>query len=194
MLNEKKIKLQITDTAGAETYNSITMTCCRRANGIILMYDIANRNTFESLEYLFTSIKEENPNISVILVGNMCDLEDKRKVSLQEGEEFAKTIGVKFIEISGKKNINVDKAFNLLIEEMIENDIQNNINKKIGKAEKEIKHKNEKIKTKKKGIQHELNNKNKIIEKKDIQDNILQKREIFLNNKGNNCLFKYESF
>ena len=186
--------MQITDTPGAEKYNSITMTCCRRANGIILMYNIADRNTFESLEYLFTSIKEENLNISVILVGNMCDLEDERQVPSQEEEEFAEFIGAKFIEISGKKNINVDKAFNILIEEMIEKQIQNNKDKKIDKAEKEIKHKNEKVKTKKKEIQDDLNNKNKIIDKKDIQDNILQKREIFLNNKGNNCLFKYESF
>ena len=60
-----------------------------------------------------------NDNAKILLVGNKCDLENKREVSFQEGEEFANNNEMEFIETSAKTGKNVDKAFNSLLEGII---------------------------------------------------------------------------
>lgn len=94
------------------------------------MYDITYRESLNKLNSVLKNIHEKaNKNISIILIGNMCDLEYRREVSLEEGKEFAEKNNLKFIEISCKENINVEKAFNILIEEMIQKANQDDNNK-----------------------------------------------------------------
>ena len=91
-------------------------------NGILVVYDITNRQSFDDINFWLNEIKEKaNKNTVLLLVGNKCDLEDERKVSFQEGKDFADNNGIKFIETSAKTNQNVDEAFEILIDEVIKN-------------------------------------------------------------------------
>ena len=125
----KKLKVKIWDTAGDERYKNITSSYCRGANGILLLYNITNRESFDSLNSWLTEIKKNaNQNLSLILVGTNCDLENERKVTYQEGKDFATKNGIKFIEVSAKNNINVKEAFDILLEDIL-NTLSNEKNK-----------------------------------------------------------------
>ena len=103
-------------------------------NGILVVYDITNRQSFDDINFWLNEIKEKaNKNTIILLVGNKCDLEDERKVSFQEGKDFADNNGIKFIETSAKTNQNVDEAFEILIDKVIKNnkDILKKIDKNI---------------------------------------------------------------
>ena len=119
-INGKLVKLQIWDTAGHERFKNITSSYYRGANGILLLYNITDRETFENLGPWLIEIEKNAPrNICKILVGTNCDLEEKRKVTTQEGKDFATSNGLKFIEVSAKNNINVKKSFEILVEDII---------------------------------------------------------------------------
>ena len=122
----KKVKLQIWDTAGQERFKNITASYYRGGNGVLLIYDITDRESFESLNFWLIEIeKNANKNVKILLMGNNCDLEDKRKVSYQEGKDFAIKNNMLFLEASAKDNINIKEAFELLIEEIINSTINN---------------------------------------------------------------------
>ena len=110
-------------------------------NGIVVVYDITNRQSFDDINFWLNEIKEKaNKNTVLLLVGNKCDLEDERKVSFQEGKDFADNNGIKFIETSAKTNQNVDEAFEILIDEVIKNnkDILKKINNNIVLTKKNV--------------------------------------------------------
>ena len=122
----KKVKLQIWDTAGQERFKNITASYYRGGNGVLLIYDITDRESFESLNFWLIEIeKNANKNVKILLMGNNCDLEDKRKVSYQEGKDFAIKNNMLFLEASAKDNINIKEAFELLIEKIINSTINN---------------------------------------------------------------------
>ena len=128
----KKLKVKIWDTAGDECFKNIVSTYYKGANGILLLYNITNRESFDNLNSWLTEIKKNaNQNLSLILVGTNCDLENERKVTYQEGKDFAKKNGIKFIEVSAKNNINVKEAFDILLEDILNTlSKENNKNKK----------------------------------------------------------------
>ena len=127
----KKLKLQIWDTAGEERFKSITSSYYRGANGILLLYNITDRESFENLNsWLIDIAKNAKKDICKILVGTNCDLENERKVTYQEGKDFATSNGMKFIEVSAKNNINVKEAFDILLEDIL-NNISNEKKKKV---------------------------------------------------------------
>ena len=79
----KQIKLQIWDTAGQESFRSITRSYYRGAAGALLVYDIARRETFEHLaSWLEDARQHANPNMTIMLVGNKADLNQRRAVSV----------------------------------------------------------------------------------------------------------------
>jgi len=111
-IDGKQVKLQIWDTAGQEKFRSITRSYYRGTSGALLAYDITRRETFDHLvEWLEDCRKYSNPNIVIMLIGNKSDLEEKRAVSKEEGERFAKEHGLYFLETSAKTDSNVDEAF-----------------------------------------------------------------------------------
>ena len=120
--NNLNITLKIYDTAGQERYRSIVQNYYKGADGIILMYDITNKSSFESIEQWINNIKESSnyENIGLVVVGNKCDLENNRVVKKEEKELLEKEIEMKIIEASAKLDINVKESFNLLIDKMIE--------------------------------------------------------------------------
>nr|CAB3265351.1 ras-related protein Rab-10-like [Phallusia mammillata] len=111
-LNGKKIKLQIWDTAGQERFHTITTSYYRGANGIMLVYDITNAKSFENISKWLRNIEEHaSEDVEKMLLGNKCDMEDKRMISKERGEQIAKEHGIKFYETSAKNNINIETAF-----------------------------------------------------------------------------------
>lgn len=107
----KQIKLQIWDTAGQESFRSITRSYYRGATGALLVYDISRRDTFNHLaRWLEEARQHANPKMVIMLIGNKSDLE-KREVSFEEGEQFANENGLIFLETSAKTASNVEEAF-----------------------------------------------------------------------------------
>ncbi|CAO3690064.1 hypothetical protein G6F70_003411 [Rhizopus microsporus] len=110
----KQIKLQIWDTAGQESFRSITQSYYRGAAGALIVYDISRRETFEHVSSWLADVrKHANPHTTIVLVGNKCDLENRaRQVTREEGERFAKDNGIPlFIETSAKSAENVEEVF-----------------------------------------------------------------------------------
>jgi len=109
------VKLQLWDTAGQERFRTITVSYFRGAQGILIVYDVSNRNSFERVQAWIEQI-EQHADLSVnkILVGNKCDLEDKRQVTVEEGQALADQRGLLFFETSPKLNVNVTDAFEAL--------------------------------------------------------------------------------
>jgi Ras-related protein Rab-10 len=111
-LGGKRIKLQIWDTAGQERFHTITTSYYRGAMGIMLVYDITSAKTFDNITKWLRNIDEHaNEDVEKMILGNKCDMADKRQVSRQKGEEIARQHSVPFLETSAKSNINVEKAF-----------------------------------------------------------------------------------
>lgn len=85
----------------------------------MFVYDITKKDTFESVERRIENVSENTENdVARVLVGNMCDLSDKRDVPKERGERLAAEYGIKFIETSAKTGENIDQAFFMLAREI----------------------------------------------------------------------------
>ena len=112
----KTVGLRIFDTAGQERFKAISFNFIKNADGIILIYDISNKETFQSVRGWIESIHNlASETLSIILVGNKCDLEQKRQVTKLEGEEKAKEYNIPFFETSCKDGINIFETFEKII-------------------------------------------------------------------------------
>ncbi|KAF2761044.1 rab GTPase [Pseudovirgaria hyperparasitica] len=136
-LDGKRVKLQIWDTAGQERFRTITTAYYRGAMGILLVYDVTDERSFNTCvltaahsPYMFSSKRmradvdlkdirtwfsnveqHASEGVNKILIGNKCDWEEKRVISTEQGQALADELGIPFLEVSAKSNINVDKAF-----------------------------------------------------------------------------------
>ncbi|KAJ8925390.1 hypothetical protein NQ315_009222 [Exocentrus adspersus] len=100
------------DTAGQERFRTITTAYYRGAMGIMLVYDITNEKSFENIKNWIRNIEENaSADVEKMLLGNKCELEEKRQVSKERGEQLAIEYGIKFIETSAKASIRVEEAF-----------------------------------------------------------------------------------
>ena len=109
--SKKTAKINIWDTAGQERYMSISKSIYQKVDGVMLVYDITNRETFTNTENWIKEIKEFNHTMPIMLVGNKADLNDERIVEYEEGKKYADDNKMKFIEVSALNGDNVDKAF-----------------------------------------------------------------------------------
>uniref|UniRef100_A0A7M4FJR7 RAB42, member RAS oncogene family n=1 Tax=Crocodylus porosus TaxID=8502 RepID=A0A7M4FJR7_CROPO len=111
-----RVKLQFWDTAGQERFRSVTRSYYRNSAGGVLMFDLTNRASFESIrEWHREATETVKPfHIVFVLVGHKCDLIAERKVGRKEGEKLASSLGAKYIETSAKNSSNVDAAFQVL--------------------------------------------------------------------------------
>ena len=117
--NDKKVKVQIWDTAGQERYRSITNAYYKGAKGCLLVYDITNKSSFESLDRWLDELKNNgDDDVSIMLVGNKNDLDSDRAISLEEGKKFAEFRKMAFIETSALNGDNIEKAFSELISDV----------------------------------------------------------------------------
>ena len=116
------VKVQIWDTAGQERYRSVTSSYYKGSKGVLIVYDISNYNSFESVDRWINEFRmKSDENSAIVLVGNKNDNEELRKVTIEEGEEKAKKYNLGFFETSAKEGKNVDEAFKCLFEKVVEN-------------------------------------------------------------------------
>lgn len=117
--NGKRIKISIWDTAGQERFRTLTSSYYRGAHGVIFVYDVGRKETFENLNQWLEEVESystgDSKNIVKLLVANKVDM-DLRQVSKSDGESFAKQHGMLFIEASAKTKAGIQQVFNEVVQ------------------------------------------------------------------------------
>jgi GTPase KRas protein len=112
-IDDIQCQLEILDTAGQDDYQTMLDTWVNSADGFILVYSIDNKESFESTKTRYDRIikLKEGQKVSIVVVGNKCDLADKRKVSREEVDSYCKSHHINFLEASALNTINVKETF-----------------------------------------------------------------------------------
>jgi Ras-related protein Rab-1A len=111
-LDGKTIKLQIWDTAGQERFRTITSSYYRGAHGIIIVYDVTDHESFTNVKTWLSEIERyASDTVNKLLVGNKCDLTNKKVVDYETAKDFADKVEMPFLETSAKLATNVESAF-----------------------------------------------------------------------------------
>lgn len=127
---DRIVKLEIWDTAGQERFHSLTHLYYKNASAAIVVFDITNKASFDRAQKWVKEILDKaNPGILICICGNKNDLEDKREVVKEEGENYASEIGTFYCEVSAKTNSNIEELFNKIVDKL----------PKFNKSEKHIK-------------------------------------------------------
>ena len=133
----KEIKLSIWDTAGQERFKATSFKTLRAAHGVIVVFDVSNRETFEHVDQWLNTIKEELSDPNLIIFGNKVDIED-RKVTAQEAENYAKKQNLKYFETSAKLSKGIKEGFKYIVNDTYKKvEGKENKNIKIDKDEDE---------------------------------------------------------
>ena len=112
-LGETKIKINYIDTAGQEKFKAIAENYLKGADGVILVFDLTNRETLKLIDYWAECFKKNNrDNIGLILFGNKTDLEEDRDISYEEGKKLGDKLGCKYYEGSAKTGENIELVMN----------------------------------------------------------------------------------
>ncbi len=113
------IKLQLWDTAGQERFRTITQSYYKGTCGVIVVFDLTNKESFKSIENWFKEIDDFcEPDVSIILIGNKCDLKELRVVTDEEIENIIKHYNVKYFETSALELDSTSIAFNILAQDI----------------------------------------------------------------------------
>ena len=111
-IEDKIYRIQIWDTAGQETFRSITRAYYKNSVCACVVYDITNRNSFQNIKSWIEDCKKQSPkSVFLVLIGNKIDLENKREVSYEEGSIYAQKNGMLFFETSAKTGKNIEEIF-----------------------------------------------------------------------------------
>jgi len=136
MVNQEKVQLQIWDTAGQERYKSLAPMYYRDASSAIVVYDITDYDTYIGAKKWVEELKIKTGKCFIILVGNKCDLHNRRCVSLEEASSYTSENGLTFFETSAKDAKNITELFEKIAIELDSNSINcNSINIKIKKLD-----------------------------------------------------------
>ena len=121
-IKNKKIHIQLWDTAGQEKYKAITKNLFLKVMGALIIYDITNEASYNNLKSWVQLIKEEcGKHMQLIILGNKSDLDAERKISKDEAINYAKEQKIDYIETSSKTGENVKKAVTMICESILEN-------------------------------------------------------------------------
>eukprot|EP00830_Metopus_es_P009496 TRINITY_DN1915_c0_g1_i1.p1 TRINITY_DN1915_c0_g1~~TRINITY_DN1915_c0_g1_i1.p1 ORF type:complete len:197 (-),score=35.65 TRINITY_DN1915_c0_g1_i1:36-626(-) len=120
-IGSQKVTVKIWDTAGQERFRTITHSFYKQAEGILIVYDVTDKLSFESLHSWVNSIHEHaNEKTVKYLIANKIDLVDERVVTKEEGEKLALEYKMKYFETSARNDINVSESIESLIKEVYE--------------------------------------------------------------------------
>lgn len=115
-VNGKDFKLQIWDTAGQERFQSIAPLYFRDAHGVIVTFDVTNRDSFHNLSNWIQKLEDLGPErLAVCLIGNKIDLEDEREITTQEMKELAEDMGACWQETSAMDDLGVHVSINIYL-------------------------------------------------------------------------------
>ena len=127
-INDQIIQIKLWDTAGQEIFQSLTKNFYRKADGIIIVYDITNKDSFEKIQDWVKSVYDNTDTykeIQMIIVGNKIDLEERREVSKEEGLKIGKYFEIDFFEASAKNAEGVRNFMIKIIEDILNNKVNN---------------------------------------------------------------------
>ena len=111
-IEDKIYRIQIWDTAGQETFRSITRAYYKNSVCACVVYDITNKNSFQNIKSWLEDCRKQSPKtVFLILIGNKVDLEDRREVTYEEGSIFAEKNRMLFFETSAKTGKNIEELF-----------------------------------------------------------------------------------
>ena len=133
-INGIDLNLQIWNTAGEERFRGITKNFLKGADGIIFLYDITNRRSFENLKNWLFQSEESKENFKKIIVGNICESENNRQVSKETLQNLCQKKNIQGMEVSAKNGTNVNECFELLAKLIIEGKTKEEIIEKYGEA------------------------------------------------------------
>jgi small GTP-binding protein len=124
--NNQEVQIELNSTVGYELLWNIHLIKIKKMDGLIYVYDITDKESFNSLINKIQKVKDESDLlcrvIPSVLVGNKVDLDDnERKVTFEEGEKLAQENNINFYEISAKENINIKKCISYLVKEIMQN-------------------------------------------------------------------------
>jgi len=132
-LNDININLQIWDSVGQERFRSISKNLIINSNGLIFVYDIANKSSFSLIKDIYENIKDIKPeNVKVIIVGNNKEMENERQVSKDMVKSFCEKHNIESIEVSSRLGTNVSKCFETLTKLIIGNKSKEELLREIG--------------------------------------------------------------
>ena len=121
-IDNKTIRVKIWDTAGQEKYKSLTASYFRNTQGVIIVYDVTNAETFDNLKYWIQSIKtnmeSQMENLPIIIIGNKIDVEN-REVQFYDAESFSKSYNYPYFETSAKTGENVEESVLFLVKKIM---------------------------------------------------------------------------
>ena len=113
------IKAQLWDTTGQEKYRAISQVYYRNAVGALLVYDVTDMSSFEAMPQWLKELRNNtDQSLRIFLVGNKCDMEESRRVTSEEGEEFAKKEQIGYVETSALTGRNVEESFRSLVRQI----------------------------------------------------------------------------
>ena len=111
-IKDRKVRIQMWDTAGQEAYRSITRSYYKSAACVFIVYDISDKKSFNDVEIWLKDCREICfKSVLIYLIGNKSDLEDKRQVTTEEGKQFADENNLKFYETSALNGNNIEEIF-----------------------------------------------------------------------------------
>ena len=126
IINSKNFKVNFYDTAGQEKYHSIVSNYLRNAHGIILVYDITTKDSFEIIDMWIQELNNINNTKNIILLGNKVDLNINRVISKEDGIKLSKKINCDFFEVSAASNENINEAIEKIVYMTCENYLKEN--------------------------------------------------------------------
>jgi len=142
VINNKNIKIKLWDTGGQEAYHSISKNYIKRCDGVIIVFDITNKNSFDKMNYwikLISDNTDSEKNVKQIIIGNKIDLEQERKVKKEEIEKLVSEYNINHFETSAKEDIGIKDAIFSLVNDILKEKEKNNKKQgiKIGKNNKD---------------------------------------------------------
>ena len=127
-INNKIVKVKIWDTAGQEIFHSLTKNFYRKADGIIIVFDITQKESFDKIHDWIKSVHdniETYREIQIIIVGNKIDLEEKRQVTREEGVKLSEYFEIPYFEASAKNSIGVRTFMIKIVGDVVNNKVNN---------------------------------------------------------------------
>ena len=136
--NNLKVFLQIWDTSGEEKFRSITRNFYRNADGLLVVFDLTCKESFNHVKNWINEAKEHKNDIKTILVGNKLDLEDEREVDKETALKFAEKNNLKYFETSAKNGKNINNSFKEMIALILNDKTEQEIKKEFTKSDSSI--------------------------------------------------------